>query len=178
MGWKCPEQAKEYRRQWYLRNKEYVLQKNREWIAANPDKKREQDRRYREKDPEGYLERQRARTQRYAARYPGRTSMSSRKSHLLRRYGLTPEQWDEMFAAQGQCCAICGGSEPGSSNGWETDHCHHSGAVRFILCTHCNRGLGAFKDNPALMRKAADMLEDLQSQVDDQPDRPVEAVTW
>lgn len=89
--------------------------------------------------------------------------MSSRKSHLLRRYGLTPEQWDEMFAAQGQCCAICGGSEPGSSNGWETDHCHHSGAVRFILCTHCNRGLGAFKDNPALMRKAADMLEDLQT---------------
>ena len=163
MGWKCPEQAREYRRQWYLRNKEYVLQKNREWIAANPEKKRAQEQRYKEKDPERWVAQQKEKARRYEARHPGRMSMSSRKSHLLRRYGLTPEQWDEMFEAQGKCCAICGGAEPGSSNGWETDHCHHSGAVRFILCTHCNRGLGAFKDNPALMRKAADMLEELQS---------------
>jgi hypothetical protein len=32
--------------------------------------------------------------------------------------------------------------------------------------------LGAFKDNPDVMRKAARMLEDLENQ----PDRPLEAI--
>lgn len=73
--------------------------------------------------------------------------------------GLTPEQIDNLFISQGSCCAICGASEPGSKSGWSLDHCHKTKRVRFVLCVHCNRGLGAFKDNPEIMRKAADMLE-------------------
>lgn len=82
--------------------------------------------------------------------------------------GLTPEQWRAMFEVQGCRCAICGSAEPNSKMGWNTDHCHKTKRVRFILCAHCNRGLGAFRDNPELMRKAADMLEEIQN-------RPVEA---
>lgn len=33
--------------------------------------------------------------------------------------------------------------------------------IRFLLCKHCNRGLGAFRDDPSLMRRAADLLEQL-----------------
>lgn len=84
--------------------------------------------------------------------------------------GLIPEQWQSMFDAQGCKCAICGADNPGSKNGWNTDHCHKSKRVRFILCAHCNRGLGAFKDNPEIMRKAADMIEAIQA------DKPVEAI--
>jgi hypothetical protein len=73
--------------------------------------------------------------------------------------GLSAKQIDEMFASQGECCAICGATEPGSKSGWNLDHCHKTKAVRFVLCAHCNRGLGAFKDNPTIMRKAADMIE-------------------
>lgn len=73
--------------------------------------------------------------------------------------GLTPDQLEAMFQAQGCVCAICGANEPGSKIGWNVDHCHKTDRVRFVLCAHCNRGLGAFRDNPALMRKAADMLE-------------------
>lgn len=92
-----------------------------------------------------------------------------RKNKLSSEYGMTPEQWQTMFEAQGCKCAICNATEPGSKIGWNTDHCHKSGRVRFILCAHCNRGLGAFKDNPEIMRKAADMLEEIQNQ-------PVEAI--
>lgn len=91
-----------------------------------------------------------------------------RRSKLKADYGMTPEQWQIMFESQGCKCAICGSTEPGSKNGWNTDHCHKTKRVRFILCAHCNRGLGAFRDNPELMRKAADMLEEIQN-------RPVEA---
>ena len=86
--------------------------------------------------------------------------------------GLTPEQWEEIFASQGRKCAICGSTEPHHAHGWNTDHCHKTGNVRFILCAHCNRGLGAFRDRPDLLRAAADALEQYQGQAD----RPVAAI--
>lgn len=73
--------------------------------------------------------------------------------------GLSQEQWHAIFDRQERKCAICRSSEPHHVHGWNTDHCHKTGKVRFILCAHCNRGLGAFRDNPDLMRRAADMLE-------------------
>lgn len=77
--------------------------------------------------------------------------------------GLTPEEIEDLFEAQGRKCAICGSTEPGSKIGWNVDHCHKTNKVRFILCAHCNRGLGAFRDSPQLMRKAADLLETIRS---------------
>ena len=92
-----------------------------------------------------------------------------RRSMLKSKYGLTPEAWHIMFDEQGRKCAICESTDAGAKSGWNTDHCHKSGLVRFILCAHCNRGLGAFKDSPDVMRRAAKMLEDLE-------DRPVESI--
>lgn len=39
------------------------------------------------------------------------------------------------------------------------DHCHRTGAPRGILCQTCNTALGKFRDDPALLRKAAAYLE-------------------
>jgi hypothetical protein len=85
-----------------------------------------------------------------------------RRAKLKEKYDLTPDQWQAMFEAQGCRCAICQSDKPNAKAGWNTDHCHKTGRVRFILCAHCNRGLGAFRDDPALMRRAADMLEEIQ----------------
>lgn len=65
----------------------------------------------------------------------------------LRRYKLTPEQYEAMFAAQGRACAICGTQSPAHKNKWHVDHDHETGAVRGILCGHCNAGLGYFRDS-------------------------------
>lgn len=67
---------------------------------------------------------------------------------------LTPEEIEAIRVSQGNLCAIC--SEPDPT---DLDHCHKSGEIRWLLCRHCNRGLGAFKDSPELLRKAADMLQ-------------------
>jgi hypothetical protein len=72
--------------------------------------------------------------------------------------GLTIEEFDELLASQNDVCAICETDDPGKQ-GWNVDHCHNTGVVRFILCPECNRGLGAFRDNPAFMRKAANLIE-------------------
>ena len=34
------------------------------------------------------------------------------------------------------------------------DHDHHSGKIRGILCNHCNRGVGHFRDDPLVLEFA------------------------
>ncbi|WP_063803523.1 endonuclease VII domain-containing protein [Streptomyces silvensis] len=69
----------------------------------------------------------------------------------LRRYGLTPEAFEQMAEAQGNACAIC--RDPGELH---VDHSHDKGHVRGLLCNNCNNGLGRFRDNPDFLLRAAD----------------------
>src|SRR4051794_16557750 len=55
-------------------------------------------------------------------------------------------------------CALCF-SPPGGRGGLHVDHCHATGAVRALLCSDCNTGLGLLKDSPALLRDAARYVE-------------------
>jgi hypothetical protein len=50
-------------------------------------------------------------------------------------------------------CVICG--EEGVL---VVDHDHKTGKVRGMLCNHCNRGLGHFRDDPMLLEFAAQYL--------------------
>lgn len=82
------------------------------------------------------------------------------------KYGLTPEQVDELLVRQGGRCAICPTTEPGGRyKEWAIDHCHVSGEVRGLLCHHCNTALGGFKDNPLLLQKAIGYLNGNNSSV-------------
>lgn len=92
-----------------------------------------------------------------ARRRPQRPSIK-RRSRLLHQYGLTPESFAARLASQGGVCAICGTAEPGRK-GWAVDHCHAQGHVRGVLCGACNLGLGKFRDDPEVLRRAADYLD-------------------
>lgn len=70
--------------------------------------------------------------------------------------GLTPAEIDAIRQQQNNKCAICADPDPN-----DLDHCHATGKIRWLLCRHCNRGLGAFRDNPEWLRKAALMLESI-----------------
>ena len=50
-------------------------------------------------------------------------------------------------------CVICGSCET-----LVVDHDHVTGQVRGMLCNHCNRGLGHFRDDPQLLEFAAQYL--------------------
>ena len=120
---------------------------NKAWHAANYDderkaKKREYDRQYRAKNKDKIKAYQKA----HRASNPDLAKAHDRRG-TLRRYKLTPEAWDDMFNAQGRCCAACGSTEPKSKTGWHTDHCHSTEVVRGILCMSCNIILGKADDN-------------------------------
>lgn len=72
------------------------------------------------------------------------------------QYGITPEQYDEMFDKQKGTCAICGHSPEGRR--LDVDHCHRSGEVRGLLCNKCNQAIGLFNDEPNLIERALEYL--------------------
>lgn len=88
------------------------------------------------------------------------------RAFTLARYGLSPEQYDEILFSQGGGCAICG-SPPTPTKALAADHDHTccpgkrscGKCFRGLLCTSCNNGLGRFSDNAELLRKAANYLE-------------------
>jgi hypothetical protein len=77
-----------------------------------------------------------------------------KERNLSQNYGLTIEDVEQMRVAQGFCCAICEG-EDWEVGGLVVDHDHKTGMVRALLCNSCNRGLGAFRDQPGRMENAA-----------------------
>lgn len=89
-----------------------------------------------------------------------RESGAGRKSALKQNYGITPEEWDDLFQAQGGVCASCG-DEPleGAKRRFHVDHCHTSGAVRGILCHGCNVALGYLKDDSKRIQLLAGYID-------------------
>ena len=68
-----------------------------------------------------------------------------RDSRLKHLYGITEDQYEQMFAEQDGRCAICCCEQPEKK--LAVDHNHHTGQVRGLLCSDCNRGIGLLKDN-------------------------------
>lgn len=89
-------------------------------------------------------------------REKGRTE-EQKLQRRLKMYGLTEIEFVALEAAHQDLCAICKESLVEKSN---IDHNHDNGAVRGLLCTKCNTGLGAFRDSPALLVRAALYLKD------------------
>lgn len=66
-----------------------------------------------------------------------------RRWNLAKRYGITMEQYADMWERQGEACGLCGRS----SKRMVVDHDHNTGKVRGILCVRCNVCLGGLGDN-------------------------------
>jgi hypothetical protein len=65
--------------------------------------------------------------------------------HLLKKYGLTRNDYAAMLEAQGGVCAICARPESDVGRGGEVkplavDHCHVTERIRGLHCHGCNTG--------------------------------------
>lgn len=82
------------------------------------------------------------------------------RRHLLRGYGLTHEDYEQMHADQGGVCVICEKAETardrmGRVRRLAVDHDHETGEVRGLLCHACNIALGYLDEDPERMESAA-----------------------
>jgi hypothetical protein len=72
-------------------------------------------------------------------------------------YNLTPEEYEQILAFQNGVCSITG--KPPVNNKLHIDHDHKTGLIRGLISWRVNHALAAFNDDPELLRRAADYLE-------------------
>ena len=112
---KTAEERKQYRKEQYLKNKdkekaarEIYYSKNKELILARNKK-------YNKENPD------------------------KRKSAILKyEYGITLDQYNEMFKEQEGKCAICQRHQNKLTRTLCVDHNHKTNKVRSLLCVTCN----------------------------------------
>ena len=98
---------------------------------------------------------------------PEKYAMRDRERVIRKKYGLTPEGFDELLAWQDGRCAICrevvalgdARRQP------HVDHDHESGVVRGILCFVCNTALGKFGDSVERLQSAIDYLSQVKREL-------------
>ena len=104
-----------------------------------------------------------AKTKKYAREHPEivakcRTSEHNRK-YNLKKYGITPKEWQQMFEQQEGKCACCGVHQSDIKRPLVVDHCHSTGKVRKLLCNHCNSALGYAKEDVEVFKKLIKYVE-------------------
>jgi len=88
-----------------------------------------------------------------------RNKIYGRAEHLKRRYGITDADIIYILRDQSWSCAICGLHFFMFNLKVCVDHDHNTGKVRGILCSHCNYGLGHFRDNPQYLSNATEYIK-------------------
>lgn len=157
----------EYKRRWYLANRDRVLamrkanyRRNREAIKrrcnayyhANKSKVLPKQRSYYQKHRRHYIEQALERNKKFPYK--------SYLYHAKVKYGITKEEYEAIFKSQRGRCAIC--RRPPKGKRLAIDHCHKTSKVRGLLCDRCNRGIGTFRDNYSLLELAIKYLEERQ----------------
>lgn len=86
----------------------------------------------------------------------GKTFPSTRK-HALKKYRITEEEYKKILTDQNGNCALC--QKPKGMRNLSVDHNHTTGAVRGLLHSSCNVGIGFFKEDVELLKLAILYLE-------------------
>lgn len=90
-----------------------------------------------------------ARARQYYADNKARIKIRQKYQDIHRKYGLTSEQYDNLYKKQnGLCALLCG--RPIEC----VDHCHVTKTVRELLCHRCNAAIGMLDENIELMQRA------------------------
>lgn len=93
----------------------------------------------------------------YAKVYRKLYPHKSKEQNLRKMFKIGLEDYDTMFNNQNGLCAICG--EPETQYKYmPVDHCHKTGKIRGLLCSHCNKALGLFKENISILKGAIDYV--------------------
>lgn len=110
-------------------------ERTRQYAQANKSRRNERLREWRRVNPE-------------AAR------QKDLRARLMRKYGLTPREVEEMRLAQDGRCLLCDSAE----RELVVDHAHDSGLVRGLLCRSCNTIVGQVEIAPMLVGRLVEYL--------------------
>lgn len=127
-----------------------AAQKAQDWRDSNPGRANELSKQYRQRHPE----RKSTSNKQWALKNPEKV-----REFRLKKYGITPAQFDTLAAFQNGVCAICSAPPTGRKQYLSVDHDHVTGRVRGLLCNECNTALGLLKDNVQTLEAAIKYLQ-------------------
>lgn len=169
MPHKDKNEAKKCHRKWYefhkheKRYKEQIAKNHKKYRAVHRDEILIKEKEY-DKSEKG-----KERHRRWALNNPQKTAENRRKQniknkesgafkrwHLKKHYGLTYEEFNRILSSQNNRCGIC---KKIFTNVLPlipcVDHIHDaSNKIRGLLCKSCNSGIGFFKEDVEILRKA------------------------
>jgi hypothetical protein len=88
------------------------------------------------------------------------SKLDSWKNNRLRRlYGVSLDEYNDMFYNQNGCCAICNKHQSELEFKLGVDHNHKTGAIRKLLCRKCNAALGLFQESEEILSKALEYIK-------------------
>jgi hypothetical protein len=154
--------TREYHRQYYQEHKKEFVEYNKAYRSKPGVKEKEKEaaRKYAENHREEVNKR---------SKESYRKNPQARRNITLRNsFGITLDEYNEMFEARNGCCEICGRHQSHFTKALNVDHFHAKGYskmkpdqrkrfIRGLLCGFCNRGF--YKENPETLRKAAEYFE-------------------
>lgn len=84
---------------------------------------------------------------------------------VTKLYGITSEEYLELYEKQKNICAICLKQETVTDKrnnmprNLAVDHCHMTGKIRGLLCARCNKAIGLFKEDLEVIKNSIKYLE-------------------
>jgi hypothetical protein len=84
--------------------------------------------------------------------------LKKRRYELMRNFGITLEQYNELLEKQEGVCFICSKHPDEERKALAVDHNHTTGEIRGILCYRCNNRIIGRHTDPALLHRAAEYL--------------------
>lgn len=90
---------------------------------------------------------------RYGAEWKARNKQRIREYGLMKKFGISTEDFQAMHDQQNGLCAICGEEKK-----LQVDHCHKTGRVRGLLCGECNKMIGLARDDMTILWQALGYL--------------------
>lgn len=92
-----------------------------------------------------------------AARRKNRDPLVQRKAELKRLYGITFDDYVNLYKKQNGVCAICL-QECKTRKSLSVDHDHETMVVRGLLCNRCNRAIGMLDEDPDILERAKEYI--------------------
>lgn len=130
-----------------------------DYRASHPQKGRsESQKRYDAKNRDRLLPKRREHMRLARKEHTEEFRERDRKKGLLKNYGITVDEYDRMFEAQGGVCATCGKPNKSKYGYLSVDHDHKTGKVRGLLCHRCNAALGQVYDDVSILQKLIEYL--------------------
>jgi DNA-directed RNA polymerase subunit RPC12/RpoP len=81
--------------------------------------------------------------------------IKKRTWHIKKKYGIEIDDYLKLYKKQKGKCAICQAKYPVL----HIDHDHDTKAIRGLLCSNCNTGIGLLQEKTSILASAIQYIE-------------------